>query len=304
MDKRGVALAQTASAAALWGTSFPVITLGLESGLNPVTFLFLRLVLAAPIMLVAARATGRSVLPLMKNKAVWAIGILNALAFLAQFVGQKHTSASVAALLVNLSVVFAAAGGSVFLRERIGAMKAAGVALAIVGTALVSTNGSLQAVAGGQLLGDALYLVAAVAWGGYIVYAKKKSDELQWDPLSLATCIVTITTIAVFPLALLVGGGPPAGAVPLFAIAYTAIFNTAIPYVMYQQGLRFLTAGTSALVLTLEIVVALAISAMFLGELLTLFALGGAVLILASIVMVSMTEPGIPRRQEEVQVSS
>ncbi len=298
MDKKtGVALTQTAITAALWGTSFPVITLGIEDGLNPVTFLFFRLALATPLMVLAAKLAGKRLLPLLRSRAVWLIGFANAVAFLCQFVGQKYTTASVAALLVNLSVVMAAAGGAAFLREKVGAVKAAGIGLAVVGTVLVTTNGSLQGIEGGQLLGDALYIVAAVAWGGYIVYAKKKTDEMQWDPFSLAVAIVTVTAVFVLPVDLVSGGGVPAGAVPLLAVAYTAVFNTAIPYVMYQQGLRYLTAGTSALVLTLEIVVALVISAAFLGESLTAFAWGGALLILVSIVMVSRTEPTAVRAE-------
>ncbi len=291
MDKKtGSALAQTAVAAALWGTSFPVITLGIDDGLNPVTFLLLRLALAVPIMILVSKLAGKNLLPLLRSKAVWLIGFANAVAFLCQFVGQKYTGASVAALLTNLSVVMAAAGGAVFLRERIGAVKAAGVGLAVLGTVLVTTNGSLKAVEGGQLLGDALYIAAAVAWGGYIVYAKKKTDEMQWDPFSLAVCIVMVTTVFVLPVALVSGGGLPTGSAPLLAVAYTAIFNTAIPYVLYQQGLRYLTAGTSAVVLMLEIVVALAVATAFLGESLTAFAWGGALLILVSIVMVSRAE--------------
>ncbi len=229
-------------------------------------------------------------MPLLRKKAVWAIGFANALAFLCQFVGQKYTSASVAALLVNLSVVMAAAGGALFLGERISGVKGAGVALAVVGTLLVTTNGSLQGLEAGQLLGDVLYLVAAVAWGGYIVYAKKETNEQSWDPFSLAVCVVAVTAVFVFPVALITGGGVPMGAVPVFAIAYTAVFNTAIPYILYQQGLKHLTASTSAIVLTLEIVVALAISAVFLGESLSGFAWAGALLILGSIVMVSRAE--------------
>ncbi len=290
--KFGVALSQTAIAAALWGTSFPVITVGLEGGLSPVSFLFYRLALAVPVMLGAAALAGKKVLPLMRSRAVWIIGFTNAVAFLCQFVGQEYTSASVAALLVNLSVVVAAVGGVLFLGERVGAVKAAGVAAALAGTVLVTTNGSLQGIGGGRLLGDLLYFIAAASWGGYIVYAKKKTDELQWDPFSLAVCVVVVSALLVLPVALVLGSAPPVGLTPLLAVAYTAVFNTAIPYVLYQQGLKRLSAVVSAVVLTLEIVVALAVSAVFLGESLTAFAWSGALLILASIVMVSATGTG------------
>ena len=285
-----VALAQTALAAVLWGTSFPVVSVGIKDGLDPRTFVFLRFALAAPIMWGVTRWLGKSLVPLLRSRAVWIVGSLNAVGFLSQFVGQQYTNASVAALLVNLSVVLAAGGGVLFLGERFGGLKLTGVVLAVVGTVLITTNGDLSFVTGGQLLGDALYLIAAVAWAGYIVYAKKKTDQLRWDPVSLAACIVTVTAILVLPVAVTAGSGVAIGQASLAAIGYTAIFNTVIPFVLYQQGLRYLTASSSAVVLMLEIVVAVMISVAFLGETLTPFAWVGALAVLGSIVLVSGVE--------------
>jgi drug/metabolite transporter (DMT)-like permease len=286
----GVALAETALTAVLWGTSFPVVSLGIRGGLDPRTFVFLRFAVAAPILLGAAAVLGRDVAGLLKSRAVWVVGLLNAVGFLCQFLGQQYTSASVAALLVNLSVVLAAAGGALFLKERLGALKMAGVLLAVAGTVLVATGGDLAVVTSGQVLGDGFYLVAAFSWAGYIVYAKKKTDEEKWDPLAVSASIVTVTAVAVLPVALTAGSLAPLSSGSAEAIAYTALFNTVVPFFLYQAGLRHLTAGTSAVVLTLEIVVAVLISVAYLGETLTLPAWAGAGAILVSIVVVSGSE--------------
>ena len=286
----GLALIQTTMAAALWGTSFPAVSLGLESGLDPRTFVFLRFALAAPIMIVAAWSLGRTVLPLLRVRAVWIIGALNAVGFLCQFIGQQYTTASVAALLVNMSVVFAAAGSAIFLGEKLGGLKVAGVVLAVIGTLLIITNGDLYANSAASVAGDGLYLVAAAAGAGYILYAKKKTDQVGWDPVALAACVVIVTAILVLPAAVTAGSGVAIGEASLAAIAYTAMFNTAIPFVLYQQGLRHLTASSSAVVLMLGIVVAVLISVAFLGETLTPFAWVGALAVLVSIVLVSGVE--------------
>lgn len=288
----GIALAETALTAVLWGTSFPVVSVGIKGGLDPRTFVFLRFATAAPVMLALAVALGKDVKSLLKSRAVWIVGLLNAAGFLCQFLGQQYTNASVAALLVNLSVVLAAAGAAVFLREKFGGFKVAGVVLAVLGTLLIATNGDLSVVTRSQALGDGLYLIAAFSWAGYIVYAKKKTDEDKWDPLAVAACIVTVTAIAVLPAALTAGFGGPVSEGSLGAIAYTAVFNTVIPFVLYQAGLRYLSAGASAVVLMLEIVVAVLISVTFLGETLTIFAWVGAVAVLGSILLVSGLEIG------------
>ncbi len=285
-----VALGQTSVTAALWGTSFPVISVALKGGLAPGIFVFLRFAVAAPIMLGVALTLGKDVRPLLRSRAVWAVGFFNAVGFLCQFVGQQYTDASVAALLVNLSVVFAALGGTYFLGERLGALKGAGVVLAFAGTVLIATNGDLSAVARGRLLGDALYLIAAVSWAGYIVYAKKKTDELRWDPTAVAAAIVTLTAVMVLPAAVVGGVTSNISVASWEAIAYTAVLNTAIPFFLYQAGLRYLTATASAVVLMLEIVVAVLISVAFLGETLALLSWVGAVAVLLSILLVSGLE--------------
>lgn len=288
----GMALAETALAAALWGTSFPIISLGIKAGLDPRVFIFLRFAIAAPILLGVAVALGRSVTPLLKSKAIWVIGLLNAVGFLCQFIGQKYTEASVAAILVNLSVVMAAVGGVVFLGERLGLSKVAGVILALGGSAMIATNGDLASVAGGEAVGDALYLVAALSWGGYILYSKKKTDETQWDPLAAAASIIAVTAILVFPPALAAGSMPQLSNVSLTAVAYTAVLNTVVPFALYQQGLKYLSASSSAVMLIIEIVVAVLISVAFLGETLTAVGWGGALAVSASIILVSRAEAG------------
>ena len=286
----GIALAETALAAAMWGTSFPVISLGIKGGLDPRTFVFLRFAIAAPVMLGVALALGRDVMPLLRDRAIWVVGLFNAVGFVCQFVGQQYTSASVAALLVNMSVVLAAIGAVVFLGERLGSFKVVGVFLAFAGVFLITTNGDFGAVAGGQGLGDALYLIAAVSWAGYILYSKKKMDEQKWDPLASAACIVAVTAILVVPPALTAGYGSPLSTKSLGAVAFTAFFNTVVPFVLYQKGLKYLTASSSAVVLMLEIVVAVLISVAFLGETFTAFAWVGALAVLASILLVSGVE--------------
>ncbi len=285
-----VALAQTSVTAVLWGTSFPVISVALKGGLDPSVFVFLRFAIAAPVMLALAILLRRDVTGLLRSKGVWVLAFLNAVGFLCQFIGQEYTEASVAALLVNLSVVLAAAGGAIFLGERLGSLKVAGVILAFAGTALIATNGDFTALASGKLFGDMLYLVAALVWAGYIVYAKKKTDELDWDPLAVASSIVAVTAVFLLPAVLVVRLPSSISALSWEAIAYTALFNTAIPYVLYQAGLRHLTASLSAIVLMLEVVVAVIISTLFLGETFTALSAVGALAVLASILLVSGME--------------
>lgn len=266
--------------------------------MDPKMFIFLRFAIAAPIMLCVAKALGRNLTPLLKSRAIWMIGLLNAVGFLCQFIGQEYTEASVAAILVNMSVIFAAVGGVIFLGERLGVSKATGIALAVGGSVLIATNGDLASVAGGEALGDALYLVAALSWGGYIVYSKKKTDETNWDPLAAAACIVAVTAVLALPPALTSSSEPQLSTGSAMAVVYTAIINTVVPFALYQQGLKYLSASSSGVMLILEILVAVLISVAFLGESLTTLGWAGALTVSVSIILVSRAEAA---RQELIR---
>jgi drug/metabolite transporter (DMT)-like permease len=284
--ERGLALAETTLTAVLWGTSFPIISVGLADGVDPTVFVFLRFAAAGPLMVALAAALGKDVLSVLKHRAVWIIALCNAVGFFFQFVGQDHTDPASAALLVNLSVIFAAAGSAVMLKERLGRPRLAGVVLALAGMVLVTTKGDPALVTGGQLFGDALYLVSSVAWAGYILYDKKVTDETRWDPLAATSGVVLLTALFLLPGVTLSRGF----AVPIQAweiVGYMAVFNTALPFTLYQRGLRFLSASASALILSLEIVTAMVISAVFLDESITLLMGAGAAMILVSILLVS-----------------
>lgn len=267
-----------------------MVSLGIEGGLDPRVFVFLRFAIAAPVMLGVAWALGRDVMPLLRSKAIWVVGLFNAIGFLCQFIGQQYTEASVAALLVNMSVILAAVGAVVFLGERLGSFKVVGILLAVAGMFLITTNGDFGVVASSQGLGDALYLIAAVSWAGYILYSKKKIDEQRWDPLAAAACIVAVTAIFVMPPVLTAGFEPSLSVVSLWAVGFTVVFNTVIPFVLYQKGLKDLTASSSAVILMLEIVVAILISVTFRSETFTAFGWIGVLAVLASIFLVSGVE--------------
>ena len=286
MDGKTVALGETALTAVLWGTSFPIIAVGLGTGVDPVTFVFLRFGLAAPLFLALTRVMKRSVGALLRDRAVWLIASFNAVGFLCQFEGQSYTDPSSAALLVNLGTVFTAVASAALLKERFGKAKTFGVALAMLGTVLVTTKGDLALVTGGEALGDSFFLLAAFTWTGYMIYDKKLTDERKWDAVAISAAIVTLTAVLMAPALVLAKGYavPPAA---LEIAVYMAVFNTVVPWVLYQLGLQFLTATASAVVLMLEIVTALVISVAFLGQAMDAVSSAGAASILVSIYLVS-----------------
>jgi drug/metabolite transporter (DMT)-like permease len=71
------------------------------------------------------------------------------------------------------------------------------------------------------------------------------------------------------------------------AIIYTAVACWIIPYYLWLEGLKHISASTSTILLLTEILVATAISFFLLNEIFTIVTIFGALLIIVAIVLVS-----------------
>lgn len=71
------------------------------------------------------------------------------------------------------------------------------------------------------------------------------------------------------------------------AVVYTAILCWVVPYYLWLKGLKHISPVTSAVVFLTEIVVAVAISTIFLGEILTVISGIAVAFIIIAILLVS-----------------
>jgi DME family drug/metabolite transporter len=99
---------------------------------------------------------------------------------------------------------------------------------------------------------------------------------------------VTVTAAGALPVALAFGeGGLPVVTRDWWTIAYTGAFCTVLPFFLWTSGLRFIAATTSTVIMLAEVVFALALAAVLLGERLAPGAVAGSLLILVAVVLVS-----------------
>jgi drug/metabolite transporter (DMT)-like permease len=268
----------------LWGTSFPAIKVGLQY-MDAYTFVFLRFLAAAFVMLVVSVFTKNLNFKFPNKRLILVLGIVNGIAYLLQYVGMVYVSASASSLFVNLSVVWVALLTPLAFRERLGWKKALGVMVSLLGVVFMTTNLDFASLTQGAVVSDLLVIAAGIAWAVFIVYNK---------PLANGNTVQVVTWLLIFTLLPLLFIAPfRAGVVASLpwdawlAILYTAIFCWVIPYYLWLKGLRHISPVTSAIVLLTEIVVAVAISTLFLGEVFTVISGVGAVLIVIAILLVS-----------------
>ncbi len=285
MNRTKDAILLTAISGALWGSSFPAIKIGLNY-VDPYMFVFLRFLLSSIIMLMFLLFTRRLDFSFAK-KSIVALGIINGVSYLLQYVGLNYTAASKASLLVNLTAVWVAMLSWLILKDRFGNKKLLGIVISILGVFLVTTNLNLSELVKGGLLGDVLVLFSGIGWSFFIVYSKKFIDDAK-DSFQFTSWVLFITVLPLIPFV------PLSSSMPLnlpveawIAIAYTAVFCWIVPYYLWLKGLKHISPVTSAIVLLTEPIVAVIMSYFILGEGFTLISGVGAFLILMAIILVS-----------------
>jgi drug/metabolite transporter (DMT)-like permease len=280
------AILLTIIASSLWGTSFPVIKIGLQF-MDPYTFVFLRFFFAALILLFIGLSSKKLAFKFNKRLVLF-LGCINGIAYLLQYIGMSFTSASKSSLLVNLTVVWVALLSPLLMKERINKKQISGVVLSLLGIIFVTTNLDFQSFENGTIVGDLIVLASGIIWAIFIIYNKPLINQSKNLMIPLAW-LVFFTIIPLIPII-------PFSAknfliLPLEAwivVLYTAIFCWIIPYYTWSKGLKKISPVTSSVILLNEILVSVIISTVFLDELLTVITGVGAVLILIAILLVSM----------------
>ncbi|HVN97179.1 MAG TPA: DMT family transporter [Syntrophorhabdaceae bacterium] len=156
----------------LWGFNYSAIKFS-NTGLSPVFTTFLRSTVASCCGIIYCIAIRQKLfhrgITLFHGLMV---GILFGLEFVCLYFGLLCTDASRAIIFMYLSPFVVAAGAHVFLKERLNAIKTAGLVLAFLGVYFVfrgkpSTYNKLM------LAGDLLTIVGAILWGATTLYIKK-----------------------------------------------------------------------------------------------------------------------------------
>ena len=286
MDVRKKAVLMTILAGILWGTSFPAIKIGLQY-MDPYTFVFLRFLTASLTMLLILVIKGKASFNFNKKRLVIFLGMVNGVAYLLEYVGMASTTASKSSLFINLSAVWVAFLCPLLLRERLGNKKAIGVGVSMAGVILMTTNLNIATLTQGAIIGDVLVVGAGITWAIFMVYNKPLANSSKSFILPM-TLLLLFTLVPLLPTGLLSAGS--FASLPLeawLAILYTAVLCWVLPYYLWLKGLQHLSPVTSAIVLLTEIVVAVTISTLFLGEVFTAISGVGAILIVIAILLVS-----------------
>jgi O-acetylserine/cysteine efflux transporter len=266
--------------AAIWGLNFVVIEVGLED-FPPLLLSALRYTLAAlPLLVLRGRrpAPWRWILA-----AGTAIGLVQfSLLFVGMDVGMP---AGLASVVMQTQALFTIAFAVPLLHERIGAVQAGGVVLALAGLALVA--GGLDG--GATVPGFLLVLGAGAGWGaGNICVRAARPD----DPVRFMTWICLVPPLPLLALSLAVEGPAEIGTAlsgldigGLGAVAYIAFAATTLGWAAWGSLLKRYPAPVVAPFSMLVPIFGLSSAAVLLGEPLTARRLVATVLVVGGVLI-------------------
>jgi drug/metabolite transporter (DMT)-like permease len=272
---------------AIWGYTFVPVQKALDA--YPLfAFLAVRFAISGLVLTPFAWAPLRS-LP----RAGWAAGVLAggflAAAYGFQTAGLELTTVSSTGFITGLYVVFTPILALVLFRTPVPAAAWVGVALALVGLALIS------GVPGGSVVGNVLVLANAVAQSFQIVAMERFAP--RYDARALTFIQMSVSCAAFVVIAVAAGQVQvPDGAQTWYALVVTGVFAGALGYLVATWVQSRETAARTALVFTLEAPFAAFFGVLLLSESLGWAGWAGCAVMLAGIVLSEPAAAGVLRR--------
>jgi drug/metabolite transporter (DMT)-like permease len=259
----------------------PIFVRVSEAG--PTATAFWRVAIAVPALWLAYAVKPRAKLSRYSGK--WPLLLAAGIAF-AGDLGFWHTSIKLTSvanstLLANLASIFVTLAAWLFLRQRPSALFLFGLAAALAGVGLLVQT-SVQ-LASRALLGDALGVLTAMFYAGYILAVKGLRDRGE-TTLHLMAVTSTITAILLYPVALASGEQMlPASAVGWWILIGLALVSHAAGQGLIAYALAHLPAAFSSVSLLLQPVMAALFAWLLLGEALLPLQIGGGLVVLVGI---------------------
>lgn len=192
----------------------------------------------------------------------------------------RFTSVANATLLANFAPIFVALGGWLFFGQRVGISFLFGMGTALLGTVLMV--GTSFQVSPQHLLGDALGLITALFYAGYILSVKRLRGEfsaatiMAWGGLVTSAALLPVASVSgehLFPQS-------TQGWWPLIGLA---LISQVGGQSLIAYALAHLPAAFSSLTLLLQPVMATVFAWLILGESIGLLQAWGGVLVLSGI---------------------
>jgi O-acetylserine/cysteine efflux transporter len=264
-----------------WGLHFVVMKITVEDAAEPLFYAALRMTLVALVLIPRLRWHAGSM------GFIFFAGLgYGALNYAFMFPALGMTTASAAAISIELYVPFSVILSIIFLGDRIGIYRVAGICLAFLGVIIIASAKPDESAGPQFLLGIFLMVGAAMSEAVGAIMVKKVPDV---SPLDLLAWFAVIGSLVLWPLSFVLETGQMQAFSPdnrynfILALAYSAFAASLVAHSCYYwllQRLPIYVVSTSGLMTT---VVAVVSSVIILKETLSVQLVFGAGLTLLGV---------------------
>ncbi|MBM4440381.1 MAG: DMT family transporter [Candidatus Rokubacteria bacterium] len=267
-----------------WGFTWPVNKLVLLS-VAPIWSVALRSVIAVVVLFAIAVATRRLVRPVRGDVPVLiSVTVLHMVGFtVLTSLGLQVVPAGRSVVLAYTTPLWVTPAAALVLGERLGARSLLGVAIGLVGLALLFNPVAFDWSDRRVVLGNASILAGALLWAGAILHIR--AHRWRVSTFELLPWQMALSTVLLVAIALALEGVPSIEWTPSLAalLLYGGGPGTALAYWASANAGRRLPAFTMSLGLLATPVVSVSIATVWLREPLTLTLVSAIVLILGGI---------------------
>jgi drug/metabolite transporter (DMT)-like permease len=274
-----------------------IVKLAYRYGVDAVTLIMLRMLIALPFFLAIVWWTGRkarragAALPRLSTRDKW--GILGLgftgyyLASFLDFAGLAYISASLERLILYLNPTLVLLLGLFLYGKRISGPQALGMAISYAGVLLVF--GHEVNLAGGDVaLGALLVFGSAVSYAIYLSYSGELVQRLgSMRLVGLATSVACVLCIAQFVVLRPLNTAFAVAPQVIWLSVLNATLCTVVPVLMVMMAIERIGAGLAAQVGMVGPMSTIAMGVLLLDEPMNLWVVAGTVLVLVGVYVVS-----------------
>lgn len=273
----------------IWAGNFPLGKVALTE-LPPITLAALRAVVAAPLLVLAARLAGHSLLPRSARRDWGTFAVISLTGLVGNttvwYWGLRHTSPVNAGILGAAAPVIVALAGRALLGDPLTRGNVAGIALTGAAVLLTIARGSVETLR--ELAvnrGDLLILGSQIAWVSYTLYSRATATTLPAVAVQAGAHVVSAAVLA--PLALLERPWStlPAATWSGWGVVLYSAGPITLGHLWYYQAVRVVGAGRAAVFMNLIPFLVIAMSWLVLGEPIHWYHLAGATLVIAGVLL-------------------
>jgi drug/metabolite transporter (DMT)-like permease len=265
---------------AAWGFSFVVMKDAIQrQSVN--NFLFTRFTLAVIVMiLIRPQVIKLFTKDLLQRGGL--AGVFLGLGYIAQTLGLERTGAAITGFITGLYVVLTPLIASIVLKEKITKFTWYCIAFATFGLGLLSIRGFSVGI------GEMFVLASAVLFAAHIIALSKWSsgrDVYAMTVIQLSMCAILAGLASAIE-----GYSLPPDSGVWNVVIFTAVFATAIAFIVQTWSQAHMSATKVAVILTMEVVFAAVFAIVLGGERLTIQTAVGGVLVVVAMYLIVLKE--------------